>query len=417
MKNRDERIVDKELKSVFESQDIEEIYSYITGNSLGHSALRKFMTCVYDKETKRTSLNSEKEKLNKSTITCGIKVSGFGGKAIYTIVSFLQIEFFKKLKYQIGNEEIIKKTMLRKKQKLATTFQNYMNILNDSQFSELREYPLLFNTLKLLVRGILEIPLGLPDFADTIYPSKKDQELLAITLDTVIKSYENDLEYMEGWLKHKELGINDYTLFIKLKELLNAYKESIKLLKNQTYGDKKYEGIYKEICEEKLVQLLQGLHENNEFPVLVAELFKRKGYYDIYITPDTRDEGVDIFATKNENDGKDFIEVKVAISLKRYKAGSGISKSHILEIVEAIKKHEVEKGIVITSSTFESGAIELAKTNNIEIINGKELIRELVNLRIGFHFGYVADKDFWTFLAKDKSKYCEFIAKYKKKIS
>ena len=45
----------------------------------------------------------------------------------------------------------------------------------------------------------------------------------------------------------------------------------------------------------------------------------------------------------------------------------------IQEVVGSIKYYNCEKGMVVTTSTFTSSALELAKANNIELIDGEKL--------------------------------------------
>lgn len=58
---------------------------------------------------------------------------------------------------------------------------------------------------------------------------------------------------------------------------------------------------------------------------------------------------------------------KVAIQCKLY--SSKVSNSAVQEISTALKLYGADRGVVITNQTFTSSAIELAKANNIELID------------------------------------------------
>lgn len=101
-----------------------------------------------------------------------------------------------------------------------------------------------------------------------------------------------------------------------------------------------------------------------DFEHFVAKWMGTKGYRHIKLTPLSSDYGIDITAIK---DG-----VKVGVQCKRYKNKVGISA--IQEVTAGLPYYECQKGLVITNSSFSQNAIELADTNGIELIDGKELL-------------------------------------------
>lgn len=82
------------------------------------------------------------------------------------------------------------------------------------------------------------------------------------------------------------------------------------------------------------------------------------------LTPKTGDQGADLIVEKGNN--------KIAIQAKFY--SSTVGNSAVQEVVGAIKYYDANKGIVITNSTYTSSAIDLAKVNNIQLIDGNGIL-------------------------------------------
>lgn len=104
-----------------------------------------------------------------------------------------------------------------------------------------------------------------------------------------------------------------------------------------------------------------------EFEDAIAKIFKMMGY-SVEFTPTTRDQGADIIA-------KGFGEI-VVIQTKNY--SGNIGNGAIQEVTAAIPYYKATRGMVITNSYFTTAAIELAKSNNIELWNKEALIKQLV---------------------------------------
>lgn len=99
-----------------------------------------------------------------------------------------------------------------------------------------------------------------------------------------------------------------------------------------------------------------------EFEEFVARMFTQMGYIT-EVTKLSGDYGVDVIA---EKDGS-----KIGIQAKCY-SGS-VSNSAIQEIVAGMKYYNCQKGLVVTNSKFTKAAIELAKSNNIQLWDRKVL--------------------------------------------
>ncbi len=113
-----------------------------------------------------------------------------------------------------------------------------------------------------------------------------------------------------------------------------------------------------------------------EFEQFVAFLYWRKGY-QVEVTPKTRDGGKDVIA-KYELPGAGLIVCY--IECKRYAADNHVGAATLRGLVGAISTDKVQKGIVVTSSTFTKDAIEFAKDNShrIELIDFENLKKLLV---------------------------------------
>ncbi len=108
----------------------------------------------------------------------------------------------------------------------------------------------------------------------------------------------------------------------------------------------------------------------HEFENFLKTLFEKQGY-KVELTKLSNDQGADLIVSK-------FGE-KIVVQAKRYSAK--VSNTAIQEAVAAIKHYGVDRGIVITNSRFTRSAIELAKSNNIELIDRdklEKLIREFL---------------------------------------
>lgn len=103
--------------------------------------------------------------------------------------------------------------------------------------------------------------------------------------------------------------------------------------------------------------------EGHQFEHYIAYLYTNLGY-DTYVTQASGDYGADVIAEKN---GKRY-----AIQCKRYKNPVGIKA--VQEIIGSLKMYQAQHGIVVTNSSYTNAAVELAKANNIELIDKQKLI-------------------------------------------
>lgn len=95
--------------------------------------------------------------------------------------------------------------------------------------------------------------------------------------------------------------------------------------------------------------------EGYDFEYFCADLLRANGFAEVSVTQSSGDQGVDILATK------DF--VKYAIQCKNY--SSHLGNSPIQEVNAGKTFYHCHVAVVITNSTFTSGAIELAKATGV----------------------------------------------------
>jgi len=99
-----------------------------------------------------------------------------------------------------------------------------------------------------------------------------------------------------------------------------------------------------------------------KFERFLKTLFEKMGY-KVEHTKLSGDQGADLIITK-------FGE-KIVVQAKRY--SNKVNNKAIQEIVAAIKHYNAERGIVITNSEFTRSAIELANSNDIELMDRSKL--------------------------------------------
>lgn len=160
---------------------------------------------------------------------------------------------------------------------------------------------------------------------------------------------------------------------------------------------------------QKAAMAMDKLDPNDEFPVLVSLMLARAGYRDIYITPDTRDGGVDIWA-------HDSAGIDTAFSLKRYAADRAVAADEMRQFIAVVEQLGVQ-GAFITTATFTSEAGELAQKHGVTLWDRQLLTDILGKERLGLTADYNIDTAFWHRLAEQKAYYCSTALKeqYKSK--
>lgn len=104
----------------------------------------------------------------------------------------------------------------------------------------------------------------------------------------------------------------------------------------------------------------------HDFEQYLYYLYKRKGY-KVRKTKAVGDFGADLILFNPKE------REKIVVQAKRYKRNVGIKA--VQEVIGSIKHYDADYGWVVTNSRFTQSAIELAKSNNIRMVNRDNLIR------------------------------------------
>lgn len=95
-----------------------------------------------------------------------------------------------------------------------------------------------------------------------------------------------------------------------------------------------------------------------KFEELVAAVFRQTGF-DVELTPETRDGGIDIIAVRKDSllgEGLHLIECK------RYIPGNTVGIGVVQRLLGVVEQHRATKGIIVTTATFTRDALEVAQS-------------------------------------------------------
>lgn len=121
---------------------------------------------------------------------------------------------------------------------------------------------------------------------------------------------------------------------------------------------------------QKIREHLATMHPR-DFEKLIAILLSCMGFMDVQSTPYSHDKGIDVYGVWNITEG---VEQTYAVQVKRQRANVG--RPIVANLAGSLQGND--RGMVITTSDFVPGAKEHAKTKNIALINGEQLISLLI---------------------------------------
>ena len=230
--------------------------------------------------------------------------------------------------------------------------------------------------------------------------SEKEQEILNIG-DRKIISLEELNNVMNKWIydiasNNKLLDIHKYVVQ-KILGSINKYDFDLLIdalfsidsycnlyYKNISFNNKLYDknrylngDFEKEKKEIYMKYELNNIETGYQFEIYLERLFKDLGYKTIH-TGKTGDQGADLIL-KWEN--------KVYAVQAKYYTGK-LTNTPIQEVVGALKYYNANQGVVVTNSSFTSGAKDLAKANNVILID-EENLKKLTD----YAFDNIRDKD------------------------
>jgi Predicted endonuclease distantly related to archaeal Holliday junction resolvase and Mrr-like restriction enzymes len=96
-----------------------------------------------------------------------------------------------------------------------------------------------------------------------------------------------------------------------------------------------------------------------EFEKYMKKIFESLGYL-VHHTPLSGDQGADLIITSNEG-------IRIAVQLKRY--SGKVSNKAVQEVVAAKAFHKCTKGMVVTNNSFTDSAIQLARANDVNLVD------------------------------------------------
>lgn len=149
----------------------------------------------------------------------------------------------------------------------------------------------------------------------------------------------------------------------------------------------------KEEEEKVLLELYEQFESGNSFEVFLRHYLKALGMNEITVTQAGHDGGVDLKCIRqgiDELGGTDA--VRYEIQAKRYHPGRKIG----VEIVRSLRgvMQPGEVGLIITTASFTRDAekeAELDPSRQVVLIAGKRLLRNCIDLGIGFSYKPVLD--------------------------
>jgi restriction system protein len=109
----------------------------------------------------------------------------------------------------------------------------------------------------------------------------------------------------------------------------------------------------------KEIDIMSGF----EFEKYMKEVYENLGY-SVHHTPLSGDQGADLILTSNEG-------IRTAVQVKRY--SNNVSNGAIQEVVAAKGFYKCTRGMVVTNSNFTDSAIQLAKANDIKLVDRTSL--------------------------------------------
>ena len=145
-----------------------------------------------------------------------------------------------------------------------------------------------------------------------------------------------------------------------IKEKNPLWNENIVQLLNQKEHQMQILGLKKSLSRSDFpdVDFMDGI----QFEKFLGELFEKMGF-GVTVTKASGDQGTDLIIKKN-------LDV-ISVQAKRY--SDKVTNKAVQEVVGSLKFYNATKGMVVTTNDFTKSAQELAKSNNVELINREKL--------------------------------------------
>ncbi len=152
--------------------------------------------------------------------------------------------------------------------------------------------------------------------------------------------------------------IGDLIRFLKEKGI-SFYKEDLCLLLENRIDEREYRKMTE--SQDSVTKNFKDL-SGTDFENLLYRLYEKMDY-TVQRSGKSGDQGGDLVIAKKGN--------RIVVQAKRYQ--NLVNNKAIQEAVAAKRIYNCKGSTVVTTSDFTDGALELAKANNVYLINGKKL--------------------------------------------
>ncbi len=171
-----------------------------------------------------------------------------------------------------------------------------------------------------------------------------------IYLETYGENYIENIRVLEEAIIFKKIQCKG-----RIEDSIEEYKKDIEM---ERYDEWLGGSIESKSYSVQTIDKMNGL----QFEMFLKVLFEKMGY-NVELTKSSGDQGADLVLVKF---GK-----KTVVQAKQY--SKKVSNTAVQEITAAIKYYSAQQGMVVTSNEFTPGAIELAHSCGIRLVNRTEL--------------------------------------------
>lgn len=391
------------LKTVFDDVfSLTDFYNSLSGDSISVYPIRKetrlmaSRTCVTAEET-----NEFSENYFACHLTPGIRIN-YTSHGIYS-ASFAYYRLFnKEAKAALGSVDGAELLLRKKRRANREEFLKFEKFMSSAPLAELRNNQVLYNRIRLFGWGLLDLNASVVTADDRIFFGADTRKRLAASIQKLTECYEGDIGLVEHILSDiYSIDCKEFITSISniIRETHNAAveMESLELLDD-------FRNSLLIALKADLQNRIPALHFNNEFPVLICELLKSQSYIDIALTQDSRDGGVDVWASKNEEtDSGETKQKQFLFSCKRFK--TNITVYDVKGFINDLKRYKDAVAFMAASSSFSRKATMMLNENKIQSMDINDIISIIINHKIGLTRNYTIDDNYWQTLSLKKALY------------
>lgn len=196
---------------------------------------------------------------------------------------------------------------------------------------------------------------------------KKVEEYITYFVEYLTFKYENPAFVAKSFIPYIERLLEDEKIEFGKDKLLHDIEQVISELELKQF-ERELLRSPKKVQQVTLDEL--DKMDGYEFERFLSVLYEKLGY-KVLQTQLSRDQGADLVIVKNGE--------RIVVQAKRY--SNNVSNKAIPEIAAAIKHYGADRGIVVTTSGFTPSAIELAESNNIELVDRNKIEQLIGNVQ------------------------------------